>query len=196
MYEIFGVQNYNPLETICDSANGMIPISQSTLYLSENSISAWALIEEIINWTNQQFTKSNGQYGDIPVNALQLYCASHYYYYVSDLGHESFLKATINKADEIWPYILAGFLNMNAKEYIEVFQQMVDWSARNIDDSNAIENSMAFFEELEVLDYKFEALNLMTPYCEITTNWVKTWDNIEIIPDGLRHITQDVVNAA
>lgn len=196
MYEVFGVQNYNTSEIMYDVASGNIPVAQSTLYLSENSVSAWVLIEEIINWTNRKFTKSNGHNDGIPISALQLYCASHYYYYIRGVGHNAFIKATYNKSDEIWPYVLAGFLNMGAIEYIEVFQQMVDWAARNIDDDSNIENSMAFTEELESLDYKFEALNLMNPYCEIATKWIKTWDNIEIIPDRLSDITPHVVNAA
>ncbi len=196
MYEIFGVQNYNPSEINNDCPNGKIPIKQSTLFLAQNSVSAWALIEEIINWTNKEFAKSNGQSTDIPICALQLYCASHYYYYVRDMGHIAFVKATIAKSDEIWPYVLAGLLNMNAVEYIEVFQQMVDWVARNFDEDKTEENAIPYFEELDLLNYKFEGLNLIKPYCETATKWIKTWDNIEIIPDNLCDVAHHVVNAA
>lgn len=196
MYETFGVQNHQPIEAFEIIQNGKIPVAKSTLYLADDSNTAWALIEEIVNWTNQQFAKNNGAFGDIPICALQLYCVSHYYHFVRDIGHEGFVKATYNKSDEIWPYVLAGFINMNAIDYIDIFQQMVDWTARNIDGNINIENSMAFYDELDSLDNKFEALNTITPFSNIATKWVKTWDNVEIIPDNLSDFAKDVVNAA
>jgi hypothetical protein len=158
-------------------------IPYSTYLLSQDEDTAWALVEVIVNWVDHEYSISNNRNNSIPLCAVQLYCANHYYCHVRDLGHKGFIKETTNKAGQIWPFVLAGLMNMKADNFVSIFREMADWVSQNIDVAAAIENNDESIIELLSLDAKFELAHMQSPFHSLATNWIKQWSDIEIISD-------------
>ncbi len=182
MYSVFG-RLPRLEEPIASHEDDHIIIPKGTYELAKDPDTAWVLVEIIVNWVDNCFAKNGGNINKIPLCALQLYCANHYYSYVQLGGHRDFIKASAHKAGQIWPFILAGLLAMNAKEHAIIFQEMADWVSRNVDEAVDIEKDGEHLLELFVLDGKFESVDINFPFCQFASEWIATWPELKLMDD-------------
>ena len=182
MYSVFG-RKVRLDEPIASHEDNYIIIPKSTYELANDPDTAWVLVEIIVNWVDNSFAKNGGNGNNIPLRALQLYCANHYYSFVQNGGHRDFIKASAHKAGQVWPFILAGLLAMNAKEHANIFQEMADWVSRNVDEAVDIEKDGEHLLELFVFDGKFEALEINSPFCFFANEWISQWSELKIMDD-------------
>lgn len=179
MYTIFG-RTPNDLSNILLEDNDKIRVRLSTYGLLASPENSWALIETVINWVDCRFVQNKSE-EKIPVQALQLYCANHYYSMVKTDGHAEFLIQTIHRAREVWPFVLAGLMAMGASRHARLFQKMADWVSIHPELALGDEN----FENSDVqeLDQIFAKLDDQNAFNILATRWIETWPNFEIIDD-------------
>ncbi len=179
MYAIFG-RTPKDMSNILLEDSDKIRVRLSTYALLADPENSWALIETVINWIDSRFAQ-NIDRDSIPVCALQLYCANHYYSMVKIDGHASFLSQTLHKAREIWPFVLAGLMSMGASRHARLFQKMSDWVS--INPGLAIDGELSDNEEVKELDELFAKLDDQNAYNILATKWIESWPNFEIIDD-------------
>lgn len=179
MYTVFGRTPKNFANILLED-NDKIRVRLSTYGILADPENSWALIETVINWVDCRFVQNQSE-DTIPVQALQLYCANHYYSMVKIEGHASFLYQTIHKAREVWPFVLAGLMAMGATRHARLFQKMADWVA--INPEAAISNDNEANSEMTNLDENFAKIDDQNAFNILATKWIETWPNFEVIDD-------------
>ena len=155
----------------------MVPVRRSNFDMAFGN--GTELLQDVTYFVEKMRQELQAEIGEIPPLALQAYHANAYVSQVRALGHKGFIEDRGDDFAEMLINAQTGLASMGAVEHRDILEDFL--SIVNLDPSASDDQDIT--EELSILDDEMAALEISSPVCAKTANWIKSWLILQVLDE-------------